>query len=73
MNFIKGIFSKIGGGGTSQPAIDQEIFDFVILGTIYKQEEDKFSKLYLAYFNLDPPIQRFCLTNCLMMNLIIFS
>ncbi|CAD8053337.1 unnamed protein product [Paramecium sonneborni] len=43
MNFIKGIFNKV--VGTQQPLIEQEIFDFVILGTCFKQDEAKFTKL----------------------------
>ncbi|CAD8135449.1 unnamed protein product [Paramecium pentaurelia] len=43
MNFIKGIFNKV--VGTQQPLVDQEIFDFVILGTLFKQDEAKYTKL----------------------------
>ncbi|CAD8061298.1 unnamed protein product [Paramecium sonneborni] len=43
MNFIKGIFNKV--VGTQQPLIEQEILDFVILGTIFKQDEAKYTKL----------------------------
>ncbi|CAK85292.1 unnamed protein product (macronuclear) [Paramecium tetraurelia] len=43
MNFIKGIFNKV--VGTQQPLVEQEIFDFVILGTLFKEDEAKYTKL----------------------------
>ncbi|CAK75149.1 unnamed protein product (macronuclear) [Paramecium tetraurelia] len=47
MQFIKDIFNKV--VGTQQPLVEQEIFDFVILGTIFKQDEAKYTKLYLNF------------------------
>ncbi|CAD8139745.1 unnamed protein product [Paramecium pentaurelia] len=43
MHFIKNIFNKV--VGTQQPLVKQEIFDFFILGTIFKQDEAKYTKI----------------------------
>ncbi|CAD8044692.1 unnamed protein product [Paramecium primaurelia] len=43
MHFIKDIFNKV--VGTQQPLVKQEIFEFFILGTIFKQDEAKYTKI----------------------------
>ncbi|CAD8133049.1 unnamed protein product [Paramecium octaurelia] len=43
MHFIKDIFNKV--VGSKEPLVEQEIFDFVILGTIFKLDEAKYTIL----------------------------